>query len=449
MSKLAKLRTEFDNVKVLVIDETSMVTSTFLAHISNRLQDITGQTDLPFGGLSVLLLGDMYQLKPIGGRPLYNDVLDRSRLLKRYSPTCPRITGIDLFVQFKLKVFTQQMRASGDQVQTAFIQRLRDPSVSQPINDEIIRQMSLLQLSATDFYNNSDWNNALYVLLLNKERLAINNRLAQQFEFRSGVPVIRWRNQISLQTSHTSSSRSISMIPLTQQQEESLYDEELILWSTFVTGAPAFLTTNINPTKKLANGSAVIMRDIAFNLTDNNMEDMEKTKELIETAGPGQIVNIPIVPFSITVEVVDPTPGPWQAQETLQQGKLVIPILIDKNYESAKVGTQKKEIMIIRHSIDLGFAVTYEKVQSKTISKIVLDLNNAPTRTLSYSAFYVGTSRVKARENMRILPIKTGCSLFHLHNLKPDPDLTRWLAGYEAETGNWIGDSTHRQPTSF
>ena len=50
---------------MLIIDEISMVGSDFLLEIHRRLSEIMGN-DSPFGGVSVLAVGDLYQLPPVG-----------------------------------------------------------------------------------------------------------------------------------------------------------------------------------------------------------------------------------------------------------------------------------------------------------------------------------------------------------------------------------------------
>ena len=50
---------------MIIIDEISMVGNKRLNFIDTRLQQLTG-TKVAFGGLSVIAVGDLYQLKPIG-----------------------------------------------------------------------------------------------------------------------------------------------------------------------------------------------------------------------------------------------------------------------------------------------------------------------------------------------------------------------------------------------
>ena len=59
------------------IDEVSMVGSNMLLEIHKRLQQIKDITcDTMFGGVSVLAVGDLYQLPPIGQPALFDKVTD-------------------------------------------------------------------------------------------------------------------------------------------------------------------------------------------------------------------------------------------------------------------------------------------------------------------------------------------------------------------------------------
>ena len=64
MSKL------MENVKVLIIDELSMISADQFYDVNRRMQSIMASDD-PFGGVSVVLLGDILQLPPIRGEPIF------------------------------------------------------------------------------------------------------------------------------------------------------------------------------------------------------------------------------------------------------------------------------------------------------------------------------------------------------------------------------------------
>ena len=69
---LATLQDKFSGVHTLIIDEISMVSSFKFTYISRRLQEIFGSSDA-FGGFNVIVVGDLHQLKPIKGKPIYTN----------------------------------------------------------------------------------------------------------------------------------------------------------------------------------------------------------------------------------------------------------------------------------------------------------------------------------------------------------------------------------------
>lgn len=86
--KLQLFQSIFDKTLVLIVDEVSMVSSTLLNQINNRLQHIRG-SDHPFGGLDVIFVGDLRQLPPVRSQPIFRPVNNLSgamvwRSLKPY-----------------------------------------------------------------------------------------------------------------------------------------------------------------------------------------------------------------------------------------------------------------------------------------------------------------------------------------------------------------------------
>ena len=69
--ELYTFRIKYRHLKVVIIDEILMLGNKMLSFIYTRLQQLTG-SKAAFGGLSVIAVGDLYQLKPV------NDVFDMS-----------------------------------------------------------------------------------------------------------------------------------------------------------------------------------------------------------------------------------------------------------------------------------------------------------------------------------------------------------------------------------
>ena len=75
--KLNTLRLKLSKLKVLIIDEISMVGSNLLLQIHKCLQQITGSTDnTTFGNVSILAVGDFYQLQPVGDPYIFDQIGD-------------------------------------------------------------------------------------------------------------------------------------------------------------------------------------------------------------------------------------------------------------------------------------------------------------------------------------------------------------------------------------
>ena len=59
-------------LKVIIIDEISMVSNNLLYYIYLRLNEIFRTADTkPFAALTILAVGDFFQLQPVGGLPVY------------------------------------------------------------------------------------------------------------------------------------------------------------------------------------------------------------------------------------------------------------------------------------------------------------------------------------------------------------------------------------------
>lgn len=64
-------RNSFANIKLIIVDEVSMIGANILNTVHTRLQSITGNYDEAFGGMDIMLCGDFRQLSPVNAKPAF------------------------------------------------------------------------------------------------------------------------------------------------------------------------------------------------------------------------------------------------------------------------------------------------------------------------------------------------------------------------------------------
>ena len=101
-SRLNSLRCKLHAVKLISLDEISMVGNTmFNVQINNRLKDIKGSKEA-FGGVSIIALGDLFQLEPVMDSYVFKDM----KMLE-YGALAPNLWQ-ELFTMFELDEIMRQ-----------------------------------------------------------------------------------------------------------------------------------------------------------------------------------------------------------------------------------------------------------------------------------------------------------------------------------------------------
>ena len=101
-SRLNTIRCQLGGIKLIFIDEISMVGNTmFNIQINNRLKDIKGSS-LPFGGVSIVAIGDLFQLQPVMDGYIFKNMNN-----DEYGVLAPNIWQ-ELFKMFELHEIMRQ-----------------------------------------------------------------------------------------------------------------------------------------------------------------------------------------------------------------------------------------------------------------------------------------------------------------------------------------------------
>ena len=146
-------RTVLQNLCFIIIDEFSMVKSDMLYQIDFRLREIM-QKNLPFGGVSVILEGDILQLPPV----MANFIFEKPRAIQ--SETL--YTFSPLWERFEVIFLTHNHRQAEDKAYADLLNRVRCGEVSD--NDLQLLSSRKRAIGSTDIPEN-----ALRVMVRNLE----------------------------------------------------------------------------------------------------------------------------------------------------------------------------------------------------------------------------------------------------------------------------------------
>ncbi|XP_061186975.1 uncharacterized protein LOC133195120 [Saccostrea echinata] len=131
--ELNSFRTKYRNLSVVIIDEISMVGNNMLTFINDRLQQLTGRKQ-DFGGISIIAVGDLYQLPPVGDKWIFKDLSNPGQSLAK-----------NLWHEhFHMHELTEIMRQKDDLRFAEMLNRLRENKMTDEdkelIYQHIIRQ---------------------------------------------------------------------------------------------------------------------------------------------------------------------------------------------------------------------------------------------------------------------------------------------------------------------
>ena len=123
---LQRLQLRLEGKRFLIVDEMSMIGHKMLSSLDNRLRAGTGNQDIPFGGMSVILMGDFGQLPPVGDKPMY--VKGNGSVVSDH--------GHSLYLMFDSVIILEQvMRQAGEDTETitfrGLLMRMRNGKVTE------------------------------------------------------------------------------------------------------------------------------------------------------------------------------------------------------------------------------------------------------------------------------------------------------------------------------
>ena len=365
-----KIIQRFQDIDLLIIDEISMLTPVTLCRIDYYLRTAL-ESDYLFGGLDILLIGDMWQFPPVSpglAKPsLYQGAVMLGLGLRL--PNDAYRIGSSLFTKFRLVILDGQVRASN--TFNKWLSQLRNTDIEYPITDKWLSELTTL--TTNDFKNkNINWTTTGIVVSGNAERYKFIKEKIITFGIKYNEPILCWSCPVKV------SKNNYEPLPLEMNE---IYDE---LIRYFARGASCVLTESINTKIGLGKGSECVYIDAVWKENDININSLP----------PGVIKVVP-QPDYLVIQV--------------QQKKKVIRFAIKPTVAQFKdkSGLYKK---CLQHECELSGSVTFHKMQGKTVKSTILSLNaragiSKRIYPISLSSIYVGCSRVYNHNFLRILPL--------------------------------------------
>ena len=187
--KLHGLRSAFENLALIVIDEISMIGEATLLQIHKRLQEIMGIPDSDqqtvFGGISILAVGDLMQLPAVDESPLFQ-AKSKNRMARLYG---------NLFVRhFKVLELTEVHWQRNDPLFGDILNRIRLGEIRQ--EDMEVLESRVVAQDDSDFPTE-----ALHVFATNKVVQAHNSKMLENLA--GEVVTIKCKDTLSTKFGNT------------------------------------------------------------------------------------------------------------------------------------------------------------------------------------------------------------------------------------------------------
>ena len=354
--ELNTFRIKYRHLKVVIIDEISMVGNMTLSFIDTRLQQLTG-SKAAFGGLSVIAVGDLYQLKPVGDFLICLD-------LKEGASSLARNLWKELFTMYEL---VDIMRQKDDLAFAQLLNRLR-------LNEMTEEDKQVLQTRVFDRDTGDYPKDAVHLFARNFYVKKHNDNILSQLPGEKFV-IPCHDNVVSANIPAKECQRLINSLP-----DDYSKTGQLMKSLTVVVGMIVVHTANVDVEDGLTNGATGVVKQIDFRMEGTNR------------------------PSIIWVLFDDPRVG----RTTREKYR--------KLYNSS-INTDWTPVFDVQRTFILNYK-TYQRIQfpltpasgksvwkaeGATVDRVVVDLSQEKTIRKIPHIHYVALSRVKRLKDLYIL----------------------------------------------
>ena len=335
---LKKLQDNISGIKYIIVDEYSVIGQKLFGWIDRRCKQATGCQNIPFGGISIILVGDIGQLPPVTDKVVYHN-----------RPSGDLATsGYCAYRQFEKVVrLTINERAKGSDVMQEDFRNLqiaaRDGNCS-------VDQWNLLLTRTPAHINDRE--------LFEKDcvKLSFGNKKVAEDNYQQ----LKKLNEpiAAINAKHNNSTAA----KLSSDDMGSLMPQLLLS-----RGAKVMLTRNLWTDAGLCNGAIGVVKDIVYN----------------NACSP------PVLPVAVVVQLDESYIGP----SIFTDSPRCVPIVpVTSNSDILGSSYERQQL-----PLKLAWSITIHKSQGLTLSKAWIDLGT--TEKVAGLA-YVALSRVRKLDDL-------------------------------------------------
>ena len=349
---LNTLQLHLEHLMVIIIDEISMIGAETLYKIHMRLQEIKGMnySDTRFGNVTIIAVGDLYQLPPLKDKKIYDTPGSSS------DPTPICLHGSLWQENFNFHELKHIVRQK-DQHFAQLLNRVREAQITD--DDE-----ATLKQRVTTLDDPGHFTDALHVYGTNNQTDQYNSTMLQKLTTHKHI----------IKSSDITKDRNTHQIQLSLEGKKRSDTGGLSGTLTVAINAFVRLTSNIDVADGLANGVRGIIKHIVTN-------------------EQGSVTAILVQFDDKTVREKAKASSQYKSQHPC-----AVPI-----YKHG-VPFQHKNITVFQSQFPLvlAWASTIHSVQGLTVDRIVVDLS----KIFAAGQAYVALSQVKTLEGLQILNYK-------------------------------------------
>jgi len=356
--QLNTFRSKYRSLSVVIIDEISMVSNNKLSFIDQRLQQLTGRR-IPFGGISIIAVGDLFQLKPVADTWIFQDL---SRDASALSPNLWK-------EHFKMFELTEIMRQKDDFEFAQMLNRLRIHKLTEQ-DQKAIADCTVKPDSES--YPKT----APHIFAENTFMHSFNDKMMMSFN----APKVSIECHDSVVGDNISAIKREQILNRVRSLDVS-NTMGLQLSVTIVLGMLYDLTINLDTEDGLNNGSPCIAKFIEYKQSETSR------------------------PSIIWVRFEDDKCGKNRRNKYKKKGfyhdaidQTWTPIFdVERTFFSLR-----NNIKRIQFPLQTSAGKTVYRAQGTTVNELVIDLSQRKTRKIPH-LHYVALSRVRSMKNLYIV----------------------------------------------